>query len=238
MINNYKQAAKLNNEGVSLLEESDTQRALQIFQQSLALMRRTVNDIEDNDSKEHMGNNLESFTYPLRQSPITLPNLQSGNFYIYNGAVFLPEDLAISEDEDFQQVLAVFSSIILLNLALAFHLDGKCSGREASLKKAGRLYQMVLQLLNETESTDTEVAVLALLAFNNMAHIHFEHCDYESCRACLESVFGLVESLPSLHTSLSEAEVQGLTLNIVLFSPTLLCRGSLMLSGLHSYHKI
>lgn len=111
-----------------------------------------------------------------------------------------------------------------MNLALAFRLGGECSGRGLSLKKASRLCHLVLQLLKVTQSHDAEVAVVAVLAYNNKAQIHYEHSEYDRFGKCLESVSDLPQNTLSFHhghDNLSEAEVEGLMLNT-----TLICKPS------------
>jgi hypothetical protein len=76
-----------------------------------------------------------------------------------------------------------------------------------------------LRLLEHSRLQDPESAILALLCINNKAEILFDKGDYQQTGVCLEFVSSLMAKAALIANSLDEAEVEGLRLNRMLFTP-------------------
>lgn len=108
--------------------------------------------------------------------------------------------------------LELVGSHILFNFAVTLHRHGSLHGCTTSMRRALRTYQVLIGILRNKEDTDVSSncgcprcsrvdystgirkTTLQCLAYNNLAHIYFEHCLYVQSRRCVHSM------LSSLHT--------------------------------------
>lgn len=202
-MNFVKQATKLNNEGVSRMAGDENTKAMVAFQQSLALMKQSVNQFESEDDDDDKDMSEAKFA-PLRKSPFDLSMFQSGPSYVYNHYLLLHDKDFVEGDTE--SVLVLSSAIILFNFALACHQQGLSSGREAALKKASQLYRLTVKLLVDNELHDINTTSLALVALNNRAQIHYDQCDYAESRFCIEEMASLMVDVEYLHCNLSQSD--------------------------------
>jgi hypothetical protein len=220
-----QQIHALNNQGVELLMSSQSSGASEVFQGALQLLVRTVGGDEgrQNDVNVHISdarkldNDVPEFV--LGQSHSVVPDLQAKHFFVYNHAITIMEPTVPKcNDETISQL----SSAVMFNWALVFHREGML-GSEGSLKKASLLYARCLQILSLSAAVQSKqpTTVLAFLALNNRAQIHYELCDYSESCSCMTHVTRILETAPNLECCLltSRIVVEEIYLNTML-SPT------------------
>lgn len=211
----FQQGSLENNQGVDALERGDTGIAMERFRAALRNLMAAVNMIQPPPSAEHC---MEPSTAtPIRQSRMALPGLveTKHHTYIFQKALNLIDDLSMFEKECHKPVVEFSCSVVLANFALAFHLQGQHTGCEASLAHASELYGKSLEVLSRT-CGGQDRSTLALLIFNNRALIHYEQCEYEKWSICMKSAAQLMGHVDNGAMMLSRAELEGLTINMIL----------------------
>jgi tetratricopeptide (TPR) repeat protein len=209
-------AADLNNQGVLLLVEGNMQAAMSVFQSALTGIKQIVNN-EDLEGKMQATTLTPQPSF-LRESSDRLKMLQTEHSFIYDRPLLIDQ---ITTIDDLDSALALLSAAVLFNLALTCHQLGK-SGKDEALKRAAVLYRMCMQLLANCDSNDASTTVLALLALNNRAQIHYELCDYHQSKHCLRQCSKIMQddmNLHGLHETLSPSDLEGLLLNVMLQDP-------------------
>jgi hypothetical protein len=214
-MNTIQQACTSNNQGVDLLVAGEFFHAMRSFQIALNLLKDAA-DVEGTCCPE-MPASSEEQTLPLCQSTLTIPGLQGMHCYVYDHGILITD--ATNGDSD--EMLSLYSGIVLFNLALASHREGRV-GSEKSLKKATMLYGMALQLLTSSPMpNDISASILILLALNNKAQIHFDHCQYGESSACLTQISAIMGDVHALHSALYQKDFEGILLNVMLLrAPT------------------
>jgi hypothetical protein len=143
-----QEAQRLNNEGVMLLLfENREQQALTCLKQSLNMFEHLLAiAIDDNRSSS----NLSNMALNIQLVAHSLPNLQDSNGFIYCSLLAVSTAEA-SEPLPSKENIQVYSAVIILNIALAYHRKG-VSGNEASEAKAQKMYGSVTKLLSGCEN--------------------------------------------------------------------------------------
>ena len=63
--------------------------------------------------------------------------------------------------------------------------------------------------------------MLECLAFNNLAQLHYEYCNYQASQYYLDSMYAILKTINHLDAYLEENELEEIMLNLVyLKSPT------------------
>lgn len=208
-----KRAAQLNNHGVKLLADRNSQAAMAAFQNALAGIKEMVNEPSNVMDQEKLFCQGDGQRF-ISESPVILQALQTEQSFVYNRPLLIEEIIMI---DDLDSTLALLSAAILFNLALCCHQIGR-AGQEKALKRASVLYRMSLQLLQNCEANEC-TSVICLLALNNRAQIHYELCDYSQSGHCLKQVSKIMHDDIRLHETLNAADLEGLLLNVMLQDP-------------------
>lgn len=143
--------------------------------------------------------------------------------YFYNRPLLLSSDgfdSAATSPERRDHILLDVSLYVIFNLALACHLVGLETSNDFSSLRAKELYGMILASsppLGATTSRD----YLKGLVWNNLAHLHFEFCEYEHARYYLECFGEMIRRTGCLQNDtsndvLSDHEMDELHLNLLL----------------------
>jgi hypothetical protein len=214
-MNSIKYACSLNNQGVDLLVAGDSVSALEFLQSARKLLKEALFELETTSCSGMTLSNGEE-TLPFFESPAALPGLEDTEFYIYDHGIRMITNTTNGESEE---MLSLYSAIVLFNLALAFHHDGSL-GREQSLKTAALVYGMTVQLLARSNMPDDiSATILTLLALNNKAQIHYDQCEYIQSIDCMLIVSEIIlDSADGLRSALNPKDVEGLMLNIILMN--------------------
>jgi hypothetical protein len=213
-MNSIKYACSLNNQGVDFLVSGQSTRAIKAFQSAVGLLEQAVNDAERTSCT---GMNLlsQEATQPFCESFSTVPGLQDMHCYVYDHGIIITDTSKGESDE----MLALFTAIVLFNLALTTHRQG-ILGSEKSLKKASLLYSLAEKLLTRcTIPEDASTTILTLLALNNKAQIHYDQCEYLHSVDCMKTILKIMGSVQDLYFTLSHEDLEGILLNVVLLNP-------------------
>jgi hypothetical protein len=212
-MNTIKQACTSNNQGVDLLVAGEVSQAMRSFQSALNLLKETANEVEETSCPGMSASSVESIL-PLCQSTLTIPGLQDMHCYVYDHGIMITD--AINGDSD--DMLSLYSAIVLFNMALASHREGRL-GSEKCLKKASMLYGMALKILTSSPMpNDMSASILILVALNNKAQIHHDQCQYTEASACLTQISAIMDSVYALHSALYQKAFEGILLNVMLLS--------------------
>jgi len=201
-LSNFSEIASLNNFGVSALAKGNDGLAIKSFKAAMLPMRDAIVDSEYMDitfeSKDHQ---VSGF--------LPIDSFGCSSFYIYRNGLLLNA----TEDTD----LIFCNSLILFNLALAFHQRGARCGHEAHLRKAQNVYSLCLELANGGIPC---LSALRIAILNNSAHIQFELADYESASETLNSLHQEVSRVfSSDQTIFEQMHMDEIYLNVLLSTP-------------------
>jgi hypothetical protein len=215
-MNSIEYICSLNDQGVGLLVAGDSVSALESLQSAQKLLKEALFELETTSCSGMMTLSNEEETLPFFESPAALPGLGDTEFYLYDHGIHMITNTTNGESEE---MLSLYSVIVLFNLALVFHHDGRL-GREQSLKTAALLYGMVVQLLaRSTMPDDISATILTLLALNNKAQIHYDQCEYIQSIDCMIIVADIIlDSAQGLRSALNPKDVEGLMMNIILMN--------------------
>jgi hypothetical protein len=125
---------------------------------------------------------------------------------VYDRPLLLPTDVTIKSQDEVESIILTASTSIIFNLALSCHQQGTITGNEILLKKAARLYALVVRILDNADSDDEVHYVLKCLALNNGAQLHYEQCDYDLSQICMEEMFHLLMQTDCLLDDFLEAD--------------------------------
>jgi hypothetical protein len=229
----------LNNEGARLLQSGSTMDAVYLIRRAAVLLKQfpmTIPCVESHvqqapptpnptpcvsstvqmPSKDDTDMLVEEASYHSPQSP------HDGLLYVHFRPMTIPENVLFSS-EDHSDVLQILSTFVIFNLALACHHCGKSSGTEAPLERAKELYRVVLgsQGCSGNESALQAMDLVHCLALNNLAHLHYEHCQYEHSLCCMEHMYDLIGQTQCLDDCgyLSSYEAEEIQLNVLYAFP-------------------
>jgi tetratricopeptide (TPR) repeat protein len=183
-MNSIKYACSLNNQGVDLLISGNSLSAMKSFQSARKLLKEPANEVKTT-SCSGMTLSNEKATLPFHESPETVPGLENMEFYFCNNGLMITD----TTNGESEEMLSLYNAIVLFNLALAYHREGRL-GRAKSLKKAALLYSMTVQLLNggpTMPDDDMSATILTLFALNNKTQIHYDLCKYIQSVDCAKS---------------------------------------------------
>jgi hypothetical protein len=154
-------------------------------------------------------NSFKDGTHPAAflHSSTPLNGLHDENYFIFNQALTISAQTNVVS---YAHTLQACCASIILNLALAYHRQGRRRGNRTCIVKAMKLYEMALRLSWNAQITGTTLTV-RVAAANNMAQISLEQGDYMKARQELQGVAYLIR-FPGLGADL----LNGLLLNVLM----------------------
>jgi hypothetical protein len=213
-MNSIKYACSLNNQGVGLLVSGDFSRATRSLTRALRILKEAVTK-ETGTTSCTTGVNLssEEAALPFCESALAIPGLEDMDFYIYNHGILLT-GTANEENEVNDDMLPFCSAVVLFNLALASHQQGRLVGHDKAFKKASMCYRVALHILGTSAMPDEmSAAILTLFALNNKSRIHYDQCEYMESVDCLKAISRIMGSVDAPISILKEKDIKGLLLN-------------------------
>lgn len=154
---------------------------------------------------------------------------QDGLIYIYDRHLFLPSKVHVDSLEQYNHILHTVSMHAIFNLALAYHLQGRITGAETPSARAIDLYYMVLSSFEFDANIEVVAnnskrmgrALWQCLVLNNLAHLHYEFCEYERSQYCMERVADILRRTNCLAKSsniLSDNDMSSFALNCLILN--------------------
>jgi hypothetical protein len=197
-MNSLERAALLNNEGIVLLQKSNQLGAsIRKFQLALGAVQ---SEAKRNlfPLSRHATPAVTSWThYACRPLASKQSSTESGHYYVYNRPFKILTDKLVSRTtthEEYCSSLELVGCHVLFNLAVACHELAKSTGREATIQRAARHYGVLLHLIKGmtiNHCRDASLDRLKFLVFNNLAHLHYELCQYNKVTMCLDIMMNM-----------------------------------------------
>lgn len=210
-------ALRLNNEAVSLLLQNRDREAMVLFTNSLNEIKQLVGNESNEDA---MIEDSSRAPLSIHDATHTVPGLQDYACFVYSSALtFTAETISRNMPSDDREANQ-FASVVLLNVALAYHHTG-LRGNQTALEKAERLYDMVCQLLAPNEICQGTALLVKAAAINNLAQIRHHRGDYVFALEGFKYLGSLFACFGDNlhHTKCQETVYTGMLLNALLFSP-------------------
>jgi hypothetical protein len=214
----------LNNEGVRLHLSGDLTGAIQAYQmgyfaiQAIAqpiLQYQTVCCALTTATESMRSAMVESTTRIQLRTSAKLETMQPNLCFVNYRPLMLQ-----FYDRDSIAILC----FLRYNMGLASHELGIRSGCEQLLRCATESYDWTLLMLcNYTIDRDKH-GILMCLALNNLAHLHYEKCDFRSSQSCIECMNYLITGMRCLEDLtvalfLTQRECDQIKLNVVHMKP-------------------
>jgi hypothetical protein len=210
----------LNNMAVDLMRQGYLQEVTSDFRSALVELHR-VDPHEDVYITDKMTPKfLSVWSVPLEHS---LFNNTSSSYQDHHAFSLFDRALVIDDAE-----LAATSSIagqncsaavVLFNMGLAFHLQGKrdIRSQHTSFKNALWFYNSAFEILERcSDSDDDEVNQLVYLAvINNMSHIYLHFCEGREAQHCLHLLQTMLEAMKSSGIDILSDEYLPFSMNVL-----------------------
>ena len=198
-MNFIKQAAYLNDEAIVLLSAAKYRDAMRAFESALVGMQMLINAANELPLQ---ANQTVSLPNCMVRGSIAISDFQSDQFYIYNNF------LRFSHGNTFcHKDLAFYVSIILFNMALASHVEGRNTNDERVLRKALKMYQMGFEMVDEVAIDSNHAREIMVLMVNNKALIHHELGAYTQRKQDIELLSDLILGLSCYEMAIIDINV-------------------------------
>jgi hypothetical protein len=171
---NLRNALRLNNEEIMLLLENRDQEALVSFTESLKQVKGLLAASEEDNTNGQTP--AMSMNAVIHHSTSMIPNLHDPSCFIYNSALMFSL-LDISDCTPSGDDIQVHTSVIILNIALAFHRRW-LTGNSAFLLKAEKMYEMVGKILGNRDVDQGTAFLVKIAAVNNLSQLRHGRGDY------------------------------------------------------------
>lgn len=227
-MNTLQEALRTNNEGVQLLIGGSIVGALHAFQSAITAMKDAAASSHaapsSHDETPHtislMSDRTERF-FSLEQRQGSLAGIQNEHCYVYDRPLLIPSNPELLSEDEVDTFITTSSLFIIFNFAIACHQQGKVSGNEFALQRAGQLYNLTLKILATKGINSELLTVLQCLAPNNLAQLHYDQCDYQTSQSCVKTMHDLVVTTDCLEDYLDETVAEEILLNLTyLQTPT------------------
>jgi hypothetical protein len=205
----FAQAACLNNQGVAALLEGNDKAAVAALTQSIKMMKQEMSSRPSNsDSKKST-----TLSDDCEHSTAELPGFQGAQeSYLFTEAIIIPET-------GNQSVVntQIYSAVVVFNLALAVHREGKNGKIESSMAKAQKLYTLASKVLNKNQCMNRVAVIVKLASINNLSQIRFDCGEYELARKGLHHLSAFMRASGNTNNAmLEEPGIQCLFMNVLL----------------------
>lgn len=206
----FQEVCRLNNDGATFLAYNDAPSAGRALKASLLIMQQ-ISRAESN-GEQAMEVDTESHGCPQLEVPALCDT-----FYVYNRALLLDPSHFKGADESH---LRASNAVILFNMALAFHLQGKARCQEERLRRAACFYGLAATIVQNSSKLAGGLVVAAL---NNQAQIYQELFEFEHSRRLLDHICELPEHIlvEVADSFFEEGQLEDIYLNVsIVQAPT------------------
>lgn len=214
------QVIALNNEGANQLQNGRVGASLRAFQQAIAILKECSAAVEEGNCSlpiHHDGGiSGTDHSFALHGKP---SGLRDNYFFIYMRPLLLATSLRLECHDDLESFVHFASSTVLFNMALSWHLKGIKETATMDLTKAGKLYDLLLMILDDSVMDDHLCDVIKCLVLNNRAHLLFEQCIYQECSQSLDDMCDLLMSSECIESLIGVEESNEFMLNAAFVQP-------------------
>jgi hypothetical protein len=212
-MDSLKHALRLNNEGVRLLLANKDHESVSCFTQSLNLVKHALSTTNSDQQQQPPSASI------IHGSTYSIPNLYDTSCFIFGDAITFAEDNNDLLQRSGEQDMHVYSAVIILNIAMAYHRQALLTGSAPCRFKAEKMYDMVTTLVANSEDNHGTSLLVKIAAINNLSQLRFDEGDYEASREGFEYLGALINYAEAhLSSSLTSQEdtFQGMVLNVLL----------------------
>jgi len=215
-----REAIRCNNFGVAFAVKGQDRKAVSCFSHALRLFRQAL-DLNHEDDREVIMEDRESVS-ALHSSTYELPRSRNSSFFLFNSVVSLRQtDLPSSDDYD------VYSSVIILNLAILYHRKTLSGGtqveRAEALRKAEHFYGIVSTIMANNNETTTPLSqptsvLVQMVGLNNLGYMYSESGDFMGSSKRFRILGWLVRRTRSEFTKgiMKRRDLEGILLNVLM----------------------
>jgi tetratricopeptide (TPR) repeat protein len=190
----------LNNNAVNLMQQGNFEKVASDFRAALAIIHRVDQQHEGVDLADKVTPDCLSVRSVSLENYLFHPSSHQDHHAISifdRGLVIDDAKLAAGSSTAGQDCT---TAIVLLNAALALHLQGRrniCL-QQTRLKKALQLYRMAFDILEKWLDSGDEVNRLVYLAaVNNMGQIYAHFCEGSKAQHCLQLLYTMLDAMKS-----------------------------------------
>lgn len=187
-------SAEMNNMAVAFILSGQSQEAMELFQESLVMLRDQLasgraprsecvqmDKLESTSDTIHSGyNNNDDLLSLAGSNEIGDISLDSSFLAMYRRAMLV--DINARSDDDTR-----LSGVVLYNMALLFHLRGLESNTADFLVRSLRLYELAIGII-ENCPNHVPLDLVRLALFNNLAHLNFSLCRISDMKKYLKEL--------------------------------------------------
>lgn len=198
-MSDIQHAAHLNNVSASMIAVSEGTKAIDTLFQALAI-------VESGGSAAHLCakedpakaklfpsecqravSSAPKITQQHKKYPLASiegPKFEESNFYIYHRPVlFFPDDTVYTYLDQ-----AIYSAVIMFNIALCLHKNGQNTCKIALLRNASIFYTRCIDMMKYAPTNTFDCTMLLAAAINNKAQIHDVFFDDEIVHELLQNL--------------------------------------------------
>jgi hypothetical protein len=190
-------AVNLNNKGVLCLKEGKLVEAFDLFRTALMNVSGDVNCPQESFrwSQTQPASSAPAAIYSVTNNSSSTPFMYSSGINLLSSITAYSLEPSVND--------TVFSSIVIFNLAIVYHLKGfECSGSQSRIQffKAMSLYQKSYMLLVavgvlKTATGNAVVDMVCMSVFNNLAEVCFELSDFSECQRYFVCLMRFLDSV-------------------------------------------
>jgi hypothetical protein len=209
------EAIELNNAARLRFSEGDIEASLAMIQRAVTIVRSLHSSRESYDIADDPCCLDEAiFRFASESPPDTLSKAR--DFYVYDQFMIISPAL----DADGVAVdmhVPTVCSILLFNMAIAYHHYDSFAHRSSIRDKASRLYDLLLRIADPCIATGNDVDNVALwkcLILNNRAQMYYEQGMYGESNTLLDAMSKLLARQAFLECNLDMRIVMEMKLNV------------------------
>lgn len=197
-----RQIAELNNNGATMIVQEQDRDAFETLQRALRIMEARTAESSERDtpdpapstpqdistsasSSDRSSTNAARFSMDTKCST-EIPSLRDDRFFIFNQAFLIETgDTTMNDNVDdcSQSVVCFYTSVIIFNLALAYHKKGMTAASSSdnkqqydrsrlSLGQSLRLYEYCLKIVESIANYSEDCKLLLYACSYNLAQLY------------------------------------------------------------------
>jgi tetratricopeptide (TPR) repeat protein len=188
-------AARLNSEGVLLLNEGADQESARALTEALSIMQsELVQSTQKGPDQGLAPRGSIEFAESISM-------VASSSHFIFNRGIYFDSSNTATKDAEESSLLHLYSAAIIFNLALLYHKRALLHNNANCFRKADDLYRKITMILGWPNSDQATLsgatAVILVAAINNMSHIRYEQGHYELAEEGLRALAHILQTTSS-----------------------------------------
>jgi tetratricopeptide (TPR) repeat protein len=192
----YQTLSHANNLGTLYLDNGDFPSALDCFRFALGQLRNAVvspqakQSYNMNDPTTTAQRDVAFFPTSTHPQQITL---------VHTRGIRMPKTRTSFFPQDPMEDWNIYSSIVVFNLSVVYHLQGLTSIAQKFYRHSLRLLDTTIREYeqSQTGNGDTTIDILSLALLNNLAQVSIELCDFQEAGSIVKKLVRVACALSS-----------------------------------------